>query len=110
MKVEERIPQEDGDHTYLSVKFPIYEESGDIRGICGISTDITALKKAQEQLRRLSGSIMANQEKERAAIARELHDELGQLLTALRMDAVWLQERLKHSDGKTAPEPRPCAS
>jgi signal transduction histidine kinase len=38
---------------------------------------------------------MANQEKERAAIARELHDELGQVLTALRMDAVWLQSLIK---------------
>jgi PAS domain S-box-containing protein len=102
LKVEERIPQEDGEHTYLSVKFPIYVESGRICGICGISTDITALKKAQEQLRRLSGSIMANQENERAAIARELHDELGQLLTALRMDAVWLQERIKKCDDKAA--------
>jgi signal transduction histidine kinase len=66
-----------------------------IRGVCGIASDITAVKNAQEQLRRLSGSIMANQEKERAAIARELHDELGQVLTALRMDAVWLQSLLK---------------
>ena len=62
--------------------------SGNADGLCGmISTDITELKKAQEQLRLLSGSIMARQEKERAAIARELHDELGQVLTALRMDA-----------------------
>ena len=99
---EEQIQQPDGLHTYLSVKFPIYEASGRIRGVCGIATDITALKKAQEQLRRLSGSIMANQEKERAGIARELHDELGQLLTALRMEAVWLQERFKQSDIKAA--------
>jgi signal transduction histidine kinase len=56
------------------------------------------LKKAQKQLRLHSGSIMAGQEKERAAIARELHDELGQVLTALRMDAVWLSERLKGKD------------
>jgi PAS domain S-box-containing protein len=102
VKVEEHIPHEDGVHTYLSVKFPIFVDSGRIRGICGISTDITALKKAQEQLRRLSGSVMANQEKERAAIARELHDELGQLLTALRMDAVWLQERLGKNDDPVA--------
>lgn len=92
---EEQISQNDGVHTYLSVKFPIYADSGTLWGICGIATDITDVKKAHEQLRRLSGSIMANQEKERAAIARELHDELGQVLTALRMDAVWLQERLK---------------
>lgn len=56
------------------------------------------VKQRTFQVRRLSGSIMANQEKERAAIARELHDELGQVLTALRIDAVWLAERLKASD------------
>jgi PAS domain S-box-containing protein len=102
INVEEQIPQEDGPHIYLSVKFPIYDEPGHVRGVCGIATDITPLKKAQEQLRRLSGSIMASQEKERTAIARELHDELGQLLTALRMDGVWLQERLKVKDTQAA--------
>ena len=66
LNMEEAIPQKDGDHTYLSVKFPIYDEPGHIRGVCGIATDITPLKKAQGQLRRLSGSIMANQEKERS--------------------------------------------
>lgn len=101
-QVEERIPQADGIHIYLSVKFPLYDEQGLANGICGISTDITELKRAQDQLRRLSGSIMAGQEKERAAIARELHDELGQVLTALRMDAVWLRERLNRKDAKAA--------
>ncbi len=95
---EEQVPQNGGLHTYLSVKFPIYGETGAISGICGISTDVTALKKAQDQLRRLSGSIMEGQEKERSAIARELHDELGQVLTALRMDTVWIMERLKDMD------------
>jgi len=98
LQVEEQINLADGVHTYLSVKFPIYDEQGEPEGLCGISTDITELKKAQEQLRLLSGSIMASQEKERTAIARELHDELGQILTAMRMDAVWLSERLKGSD------------
>lgn len=99
---EERVPLKDGMHTYLSVKFPLYDEQGRVDGLCGISTDITELKKAQEQLRLLSGSIMASQEKERAAIARELHDELGQVLTALRMDAVWLSERLKGQEAQAA--------
>jgi PAS domain S-box-containing protein len=102
LHVEEHIPQADGPHTYLSVKFPIYEDSGQLLGVCGVATDITALKSAQEQLRRLSGAIMANQESERATIARELHDELGQLLTALRMDAVWLQKRLADKDASAA--------
>jgi PAS domain S-box-containing protein len=98
LQVEEQFKLPDGLHTYLSVKFPIYHESGLPEGLCGIATNITALKKAQEQLRLLSGSIMAGQEKERTAIARELHDELGQVLTALRLDAVWLGDRLKGQD------------
>ena len=101
-QVEEHVHQKDGIHTYLSVKFPLYDESGEIISVCGISTDITDVKKAQDQLRRLSGSIMANQEKERSAIARELHDELGQVLTALNMDSVWLHEHLKETDSKAA--------
>ncbi|MDD2902794.1 MAG: PAS domain-containing protein [Syntrophales bacterium] len=99
-QVEETIPQDDGVHTYLLVKFPVYDDQGTATGLCGIATDITELKKAQDKLRRLSGSIMARQEKERTAIARELHDELGQVLTALRMDAVWLAENLKGKDAK----------
>ena len=89
-------------HTYLSVIFPIYDDAGDTSGVCGILTDITALKKAQDQLRRLSGSIMENQERERTAIARELHDELGQVLTALRMDAVWLSEQIRKEKPEAA--------
>jgi PAS domain S-box-containing protein len=101
-QVEERVPQEDGMRVYLSVKFPLYDEGGSINRVCGISTDITELKRAQDQLRRLSDGIMASQEKERAAVARELHDELGQVLTALRIDSVWLRDRLDGNDDNGA--------
>lgn len=101
-QVEERVPQRDGMHVYLSVKFPLYDEEGAVNRVCGISTDITALKAAQVQLRRLSDGIMASQEKERAAVARELHDELGQVLTALRIDSVRLKDRLKGTDDQAA--------
>jgi PAS domain S-box-containing protein len=101
-QVEEALPPPDGRRTYLSVKFPLYDEQGVPTGLCGIATDITELKQARDQLRHLSASIMANQEKERTAIARELHDELGQVLTALRMDAVWLGERLRQTDLKAS--------
>ena len=87
---------------YLSVRFPILDEKGEVNRLCGISVDITELKQAQTKLRRLSGSIISNQEKERTAIARELHDELGQVLTALRIDAVWLKDRLLESDAKAS--------
>jgi PAS domain S-box-containing protein len=99
-QVEEHVPQNDGMHTYLSVKFPIYDEQGTVRSLCGIATDITELKKTQDRMRRLSVRIMTGQEKERAAIARELHDELGQMLTALRMDAVWIRDHISEKDPK----------
>lgn len=100
IQVEEKISQKNGTHVYFSVKFPLYDDKESIRGLCGIAMDITVIKRAQDQLRRLSGGIIASQEKERTVIARELHDELGQMLTALRMDCVWIKEGL----GKDNPE------
>jgi len=101
---EEVIEQPDGPHVYLSSKFPVQGEAGAVEAVWSVSLDITDLKRAQESLRRLSGMILASQEKERTAIARELHDELGQVLTALRMDAVWLQRWLEGRDQGQAAE------
>ena len=53
-----------------------------------------ALKKHQAELRELSARVLEAREEEKTLIARELHDELGQLLTALKMDLAWLRERL----------------
>ncbi|MEE4355155.1 MAG: PAS domain S-box protein [Desulfococcaceae bacterium] len=64
------------------------------------------VRRRTEVLRRLSASIITGQEKERAAIARELHDELGQILTALRMDAVWLLRRIGDQDIKAGERAR----
>ena len=97
-QVEESVPQRDGLHVYLSTKFPLADQEGSVAAVCGISIDITEIKRAQGQMKRLSDSILAGQEKERAAVSRELHDELGQVLTALRLDTAWLRERLKGSD------------
>ena len=58
----------------------------------------TTIKKAQNQLRQLSNSVITSQEQERRAVARELHDELGQIFTALRMDAVWIKNHLEKKD------------
>ena len=56
------------------------------------------VKKRTEEIRRLTGKMMEGQERERRAIARELHDELGQMLTALRMEAVWLRDHSSETD------------
>jgi len=53
-----------------------------------------ALALAQVQLRALAARLIAVREEERARIAREIHDELGQFLTGLKMDVTWLRKRL----------------
>jgi PAS domain S-box-containing protein len=53
-----------------------------------------ALKASQRELRELSARVQDAREEEKTRIARELHDELGQLLTALKMDLGWLREHL----------------
>jgi two-component system sensor histidine kinase UhpB len=53
-----------------------------------------ALDDAEQRRRLLSQKLLTLQEDERHHLARELHDELGQRLTALRFDAAWLQRRL----------------
>jgi PAS domain S-box-containing protein len=50
MEVEEVAPQADGVHTFLSVKFPLLDVAGQAYAVCGISTDITARKRAEEAL------------------------------------------------------------
>jgi PAS domain S-box-containing protein len=100
IQVEETVPSESGPKTYLTSIFPISSGSGRLERICGIAVDVTDLKRTRDQLRRLSAGIMESNELERAAIARELHDELGQVLTALRLDAAWLRGRFGASDEK----------
>ncbi len=67
--------------------------------------DITEKQKAQqelemsrEQLRNLSLHLQSIREEERTRIAREIHDELGQSLTALKMDIVWLGNRISEKN------------
>lgn len=48
------------------------------------------LRRSEAQLRALAARLIAIREEERARIAREVHDELGQVLTGLKMDVMWL--------------------
>ncbi|RIX47538.1 MAG: PAS domain S-box protein [Rhodocyclales bacterium GT-UBC] len=54
------------------------------------------LMEKNRQLQELSASIQNVRERERARISRELHDELGQSLTGMRMEVSWLGSRLKN--------------
>lgn len=52
------------------------------------------LEKSREELRKLTAHLESVREKERSLIARELHDEIGQLLTAMNTETVLLARRL----------------
>ena len=79
---------------------PIKDDRGRVRQVVHVSKDITERKTAEEklrnsreQLRRLSAHLQAVREKERTRISREIHDELGQVLTALKLDLSWLTSK-----------------
>jgi len=52
------------------------------------------LKESEDKLRRLAAHLISVREEERAHIAREIHDELGQVLTGIKMEVGWLAKRL----------------
>ena len=56
----------------------------------------TALRQSREELRELAAAANSVREMERSRIARELHDELGQALTALKMDLTWIKDNPAH--------------
>jgi len=83
LQVEEIAPQADGDHTYVSVKFPLRDVSGRIYSIGGVSTDITERKRQEEALRKLNEELLGANERLRAAqeelIQAEKMESVGRL-------------------------------
>ena len=89
------------DHGYI-----VRDAAGKPVRIVGGITDITERQRAEEavessrhQLRALSARLQSLREEERTRIAREIHDELGQTLTALKMDLRWVEKRLPRESG-----------
>jgi PAS domain S-box-containing protein len=86
---------------FLRTMSPVKDSEGETVAVNVISKDITEIKRfeekikaSHEKLKELSRHLEAVREAERTNIAREVHDELGQALTALKMDASWLNKKL----------------
>jgi signal transduction histidine kinase len=63
-----------------------------------LSNANSELARTTAELRRLSNYLQDIREEERTHIAREIHDELGQLITVMKMDVSWLNSKLSTSD------------
>ncbi|HRH65096.1 MAG TPA: PAS domain S-box protein, partial [Bacteroidia bacterium] len=84
---------------------PMKNAKGEITSALAITRDISAKKKAEEELiqmneklRLLSAHLLRVREDERTKIAREIHDELGQQMTSLKIDLSWLRRKLSKED------------
>ena len=62
----------------------IQDDKGDFVGLLSIGTDITARKMAEDELRRIPSKLISVQEEERKRLASELHDTIGQTLSAVK--------------------------
>jgi signal transduction histidine kinase len=77
----------------------IYSKEREAEDLAQRQTELEQLVKARtEDLSELSTQLQTVAEKERSALSRELHDELGGLLVAARMDVSWLEEKVGSTD------------
>ncbi len=63
-----------------------------------------ALEDSRQQLRALTARLQSTREEERATVAREIHDDLGQVLTAIKLNLDWIERNLegRANDGATS--------
>lgn len=78
-----------------------YDADGQLVSVLSQALDVTErnqarqeLEQSREQMRALSQYLQSVREEERTFMAREIHDELGQALTATKMDLTWISKRL----------------
>jgi two-component system, NarL family, sensor histidine kinase UhpB len=91
-----------GSPVEVSVRFsPIKNKTGEIFGVSIIARDIShetemrrKLLASESELRALAARLETIRENEAIRIAREVHDELGQSLTAFNMDLLWLEKKV----------------
>jgi len=97
-----RFRCQDGSYSVvLDRGYIVRDAAGKPLRVVGGMSDITERRRAEEaleasrrQLRALSTRLQSVREEERATVAREIHDELGQALTALKINLDWLERKM----------------
>ena len=98
--VELRLRCKDGSYRwFVSRGQAVRDQAGNVTRMVGAISDITAKKilaeerqSARRRIRELVQRNLDEREQERTAVAREIHDELGQALTLFRIELGWLRE------------------
>ncbi len=101
-EVEYRVVRPDGSVRWIRDRgFPVRDRSGKVYRVAGVAEDITERRQAGDAVRRsaaelqaLSRRLVELQESERRQLSRELHDRVGQNLTALKINLDILQTAL----------------
>ena len=88
---EVEVIAKDGRRVPVEVSSRAIYENGKLVGVQGTARDITERKQAQDTLRMFSRQLIEAQEDERRRIARDLHDQIGQTLTAVKMNLYTVQ-------------------
>ncbi len=105
---DEVVSYEGRRYIFDTIKIPLRDPSGRVMGCLGIGRDITAMVAANDllskrqrelgaatsELRKLNAYLTKVREEERRKVAQEIHDELGQKLTAMNLGLYWTAEKV----------------
>jgi PAS domain S-box-containing protein len=99
---EAEVICKDGTRKAVEVSSRMIYQDGEPFAVQGTVRDITELKRAQRTLQTYSQRLIQAQEAERESMSRELHDEVGQALTAISMNLEWIHRTGQPSEAVAA--------
>ncbi len=95
-QLEQRMRRHDGEYRWVvSAGVPRYNDDHSVSGYIGTAVDITERRLAEDNLSTLSQRLIQAQELERARVARELHDDIGQRLAVLLLRLETAKQRVE---------------